>query len=1097
MLRYIFQVAILLVAPYSILSQTRQVRFESISSSSELSEANVLSIYQGRKGFMWFGTSDGLFKYNGYEFTVYKHDPKDPHSISNDFIQVISGTGNDVIWFGTLGGGFCQYDRKNDRFIRYLNQPDNPNSLANNDVTSILEDSKGNLWIGTMDGLDKLQLSSGKFTHYRTGNATGTTISDNHITNVTEDNKGNIWVATLNGGLNKFNAGNHHLTIYRHSPNDRNSINSNNIHSTFQDSRGNIWVATKENGVDKLEPSTNTVQHIGRADGLTSNAIRTIEEDSYGRLWFGSENGGLSILHPATNEFISYTSDEFNPNSLPSNSINSIYKDVKGNVWVGSFNAGVSMVSIDADNIEQHRHIAGRNSLSNNKVLCFLEDTGKNIWIGTDGGGLNKFDPSTGKFTHYRHNPNNKNSIAGDYVLSLMEDKQGNIWIGTWADGITVFNPAKNSYHHYKNIPGDSTSLSNNNAWYVYQDKQENIWIGTYGGGLNRFNKVNNSFTSYRYLAGNGSTISDDWINTVFQDRHGTIWVGTVGGGLNKFINATGTFQPYQPSADEKSISHAAVFSIYEDSKGRMWVGTQAGLNLFSREKNEFRHFQTEQGLPGNFVYGIEADDKGNLWLGTNKGISRFNPGNQTFRNIGKADGLLSDKGNEKALLLSSSGEIYFGGNNGFNRFEAEKIHSISYDPPVVLTDFSIFNRKVPIASKEKDSPLKENITVAKSITISYRNNYFSFSFASLNYTNPEKKKYAYMLEGFDEVWNEVGTRRSATYTNLDPGTYLFKVKGLNNDGSWSEQVRSIQLIITPPFWMTWWFRIAVVLFFVGGIVGFYFVRINAVKKQRRILEKKVAEQTAALKVLHEEERKARREADEANQELERKNKELEQFVYIASHDLQEPLRTTNSFVDLFTRQYKGKLDEKAEQVLSFITGATERMRRLINDLLDYSRLGTDVEMKKIDCNKVVEEIKIDLDVAIKESGANVMVAELPVIEGYPTAIKQLFQNLITNGIKFRKKGVKPEIKIWSDEEKEYWKFYVSDNGIGIDPKHGEKIFAIFQRLHARKDYEGSGIGLAHCKKIVEMHKGTIRVESTVGEGSRFVFTIRKASVNL
>jgi light-regulated signal transduction histidine kinase (bacteriophytochrome) len=333
-----------------------------------------------------------------------------------------------------------------------------------------------------------------------------------------------------------------------------------------------------------------------------------------------------------------------------------------------------------------------------------------------------------------------------------------------------------------------------------------------------------------------------------------------------------------------------------------------------------------------------------------------------------------------------------------------------------------------------------------------------------------------------------VGTQRTATYTNLDPGKYVFKVKGLNNEENWSN-ITSIQLTVTPPFWLTWWFRMAVIITIVSCIITFYRVRMNVVKRQKRILQQKVNEQTIQLVHSNEEEHKARLEADRANGELEKKNKELEQFVYIASHDLREPLRTTSGFVELFQKQYKGKLDEKADTYLAYITQAAGRMKILIDDLLDYSRIGNQKEFKQVDCNIILQEVLADLDIVLKEAGAEISAGQLPVIYAYQTGIKQLFQNLIANGIKFRKKDTAPEIQIAAEINDCFWKFSFTDNGIGIEQEHTEKIFAIFERLHTRKEYEGSGIGLAHCKKIVELHQGKIWVESVPGKGSTFQFT--------
>jgi signal transduction histidine kinase len=460
---------------------------------------------------------------------------------------------------------------------------------------------------------------------------------------------------------------------------------------------------------------------------------------------------------------------------------------------------------------------------------------------------------------------------------------------------------------------------------------------------------------------------------------------------------------------------------------------------------------------------------------------------------------------------------MYFGGKNGFNQFFPDSIKAIAFEPPLVVTNFQVFNKEVAIAiNKDTPSPLIKSITETRTIELPYSNSVFSLEFATLNYTALEKKRYAYILENFDKDWNEAGTAHIATYTNLDPGKYLFKVKGLNNEGKWSSNIISIELIIKPPYWLTWWFRLAIILAIAGSVIAFYLFRINAVKAQKTKLQQQVYEQTRQLVLSAEEEYKARKETElvnkeltiknkEAenahleiglvNKELKIKNKEMEQFAYVASHDLQEPLRTTSGFVELLQQQYHGKLDKKADKYLDFISDSTTRMKVLIKDLLDFSRIGTKGELEKIDSNMVLRNVLADITAAVQEAKADIRHTELPVINGYPTEIKLLFQNLVINAIKFRKKDTVPQIYINAHEINGHWEFAFKDNGIGIQKQNSERIFDIFQRLHTRTEYEGSGIGLSHCKKIVELHHGKIWVESSPGEGSIFYFTIPQKNI--
>jgi ligand-binding sensor domain-containing protein/signal transduction histidine kinase len=1087
-----------------VLSQKQNIKFDHLDINSGLSQNHIMCILQGSRGFMWFGTRDGFNKYDGYKFTVYKNNPEDTSSISNNFICSIAEDSKQFIWIATRGGGLSRYDKNRERFLQFKNNPRDKNSISSDLVTGVIVDHEDNVWLSAEDGgLNYYERDKNRFTRYVHDKNDARSLSDNNARCVFEDSRHNLWVGTVGGGLNLFDKKTKSFTRFRHDTKDNASLSNDNVATIFEDSKQRLWIGTSGGGLDLYDRDTGKFSHFMHDDqnpnSMLSNVVFAISEDNAGNIWIGTENGGVSIYNPLTGVFWQYQHDEMDNASLSHNSVYSIYKDTYGSMWVGTFAGGLNVFNRDANRFAHYKHTSDKNSLSNNNVLCMAENSKGNIWIGTDGGGLNLYNPLTKDFSYFRHEPGNKNSICGNYVLSVCEDSEGNVWTGTWADGLTVFNAGKNIFHHYKNNPGLTSSISSNNIWVIFEDLDKNIWIGTYNGGLNLYDPKTDSFIRFDDGTGNSSAKE---IYSITDDAKGNLWIGTDGRGLQVFNKKTKTFTKLflHDNNKKNSLSDNRVTYTYKDHHDNFWIGTMAGLNYLDVKTGTFKTYNTSNGLPNNVIFGILEDGKGNLWLSTNRGLSRFDPEVLKFKNFGVQDGLQSYEFKMRAFCKTRSGVMYFGGINGFNEFLPGNIKESPFEFPLVFTDFQVFNKKVPIAIDDKDpSPLKKNISLATSITLPYSSAFFSFEFASLNFSMPEKKQYAYMLEGFDDRWNEVGTNRTATYTNLDPGNYTLKVKGLNNEGHWSSRIAIIQLTITPPFWMTWWFRIAVIAAVLGSIVAISLGRINAVKRQKRILEQKVKEQTIQLVYSNEEEHKARleaenarEEADHANQELEKKNAELEQFVSIASHDLREPLRTTTSFIELFQHQYKGKLDDKADLYLSYITTATGRMKVLINDLLDYSRVDGKKELLPIDCNTILQEVLADLGIALNESGAEIKAGNLPVINGHETGIKQLFQNLITNGIKFRKKDVAPRIGIHSEMKDNTWKFSFSDNGIGIDQQHKEKIFVIFQRLHTRKEYEGSGIGLAHCKKIVEMHNGKIWVESLPGQGSTFHFTIQQ-----
>jgi len=1086
---FLFLVVQVQFIPLFTVSQKQFIKFNHLQTNDGLSQSNVICIFQDSRGFMWFGTEDGLNKYNGYEFTVYKNDPKKSNSLGDNYINDITEDLNGDLWIGTQEG-LNKYDRQKDQFVRFQHDPKNPNSISDNLITCLLKDIHENIWEGTSAGVNVLDKKNNRFIKYINIAKDNNSISDNYAITMYEDKQHNIWIGTANG-LNLFNSGKKSFTRFLHNDNDPQSLSSNTVNCIFEDSKHRLWIGTTDGGLNLLDRRTGKFRSFKknntRAPGICDDIIFSITEDNTGMIWIGSENNGVSIFDPQTETFKNYVYNDIDNTSLSSNSIQRIYKDRKGNIWIGTFNAGVNLLSSDVGKFTHYQHTTSFNSLANNHVLNISEGKENNLWIATDGGGVDLYNRITGNFKHFQHKNGDNKTIAGNNVLSVLEDSYQDLWVGTYGNGVDVINRKLNTCKHYKNDPSNPESIVSNNGWVLYEDREKNIWIGS-DKGISLYNRDTHSFTQY---TAENSQLSSNGVSSIYEDSYGFIWIGTNANGIDRLDKKTNKFIHFQHDDSRNSLGDNKVTSFCEDKNGNLWIGTFKGLNCLDRKTNLFTNYSIEDGLPHEKIVAILEDDKGNLWVSTSKGLSRFNAEKKTFKNFGISDGLQGNEFNP-AHCKSRSGAMYFGGNNGFNEFFPDSLKESTFDPPLVLTDFLIFNKSVPVAKDEHDeSPLKKNITETKAITIPYSSSVISFEFASLNYTLQEKKKYAYILEGFDKTWNERGIRRTANYTNLDPGKYTFKVKGLKNNGEWSSRIITIQLTITPPFWLTWWFKTLVVIFILGGFGTLYGIRVRTNRKREQELKRQVEERTHQLAHSTQQEQKARQEAEQANIDLERKNKELEQFAYVASHDLQEPLRTTSSFVELLQKQYQGRLDDKADKYFTYITEASDRMKLLIKNLLDYSRIGNKKELEQVDCNKTLHEVLADLGAAINDAKADIQHHPLPVVNGYPTEMKQLFQNLIINAVKFQKKDVTPQIKISVEKIKDSWQFAFQDNGIGIEKQHSEKIFNIFQRLHTRAEYEGSGIGLSHCKKIVELHKGKIWVVSEPGEGSTFHFTIQ------
>lgn len=1075
-------------------TQTQRIKFEHLDIDKGLSNGNVLCVLKDSKGFMWFGTKDGLNKYDGYRFTVYRNEYGNSNSIPDNYVNAVIEDHLGNIWAATWGG-LSKFDRKLNRFTNFINDEKNSRSIASNLVNTLLEDKDHRIWIGTDDkGLDMYDPVLNTFTHYQSAKSNPYGISGNHVANIIEDSNNNLWIATETG-LNSFNKESKRFTHFLHDPANSKSISCNDIYWLFEDRKHNLWIGTNGGGLDLLNRATGEFTHFKNnklnPNSISEDVVYSLGEDSDGNIWIGTESNGISIYHPGTGMFENYTNDELDGASLSSNSIYAIVRDDNNNMWLGSYAGGVNVMKVEMNKFIHYRHNSLPNSLSDNQVLSIFQDSKNRIWIGTSNG-LNLFDKTTGTFKRFLHQDGNNNSICGNYVLSIYEDSKGNIWIGSWNSGVTIINPEKNTYRHLKSDPLNKNSLSCNNIWRTMEDQEKNIWFATYGGGVNKYNPATNAYTHYTYDILQPEGISSNRATCLWQDKQGNIWVGTDGGGLNMLDLKTNKFTRYLKERSGKGISSNTVNGIFTDGNNALWLATSNGLCHLDLATKEFTTYTSKHGLPDNKIFGILKDDHQHLWISTNTGICKFDPGNNTVETFDVGDGLQSSEFRDDAYFRLSSGEMLFGGINGFNLFNPDSIRNDEHDFPLVFTRFQIFNKDVPVSTSSAPTALTADINEIKSIILSYDQSVFSFEFASLNYATQDKKQYAYMMEGFDKDWNFIGTKNSATYTNLNPGHYVFKVKGLNSLGNWSAAIASVEITILPPFWLTWWFQLLIILCIIAAGFLFYWFRVHSIKVQKKKLQQLVDEQTMQLKKSAIEEHKAREDAEEFNQLLQKKNKELEQFVYIASHDLQEPLRTTTSFIELLQRRYQNELDENAKKYFDFIIDANARMKTLITDLLDYSRLGAAKELVPVDANSILSNVLADLNSAIKNSGAQIKYDRLPVFNGYPVEIKQLFQNLLVNAIKFRKKDTAPQVQVSVSDEGTHWKFAVQDNGIGIDEQYKEKIFLIFQRLHSKSEYEGSGIGLAHCKKIVELHGGTIWLTSVKEQGTTFYFTIKK-----
>ncbi|MBU0490823.1 MAG: response regulator [Chloroflexi bacterium] len=1094
------------------------IRFECILPDEGLSQSVVQAIVQDRKGFLWFGTQDGLNRYDGYEFVVYKHDPEDPGSLSNNHVWALVEDDQGRLWIGTAGGGLDMWDWQTGQFIHHRHVPTDTHSLSDDTVLSVYLDREGVLWVGTQaGGLNRLDPATGQFTHYRHDPADPTSLSDDNVQSIYQDREGVLWVGTQAGGLNRLNPASGQFTPYRHNPADLTSLSEDNVQSIHEDREGVLWIGTNTGGLNRFDRATGRFiryQHTAiDPHSLSYDNVFDIYEDREGVLWIATMGGGLNRLDRATGRFIHYRNDPNDPHSLSGDMVQTLYQDRGGILWSGMFGMGLCKYDRQKEKFAHYRNNpADPHSLSNNGVWSIYEDRDGTYWIGT-ANGLNRFDRATGRFTRYQNDPTDPYSLGENNVLSVCQDREGMLWVGTVGGGLNRLDPATGRFTRYRNDPRDPHSLSNDNIMVVYVDRAGVLWAGSSMGGLNRLDPDTGRFTRYMHDPTDPYSLSNDAIASVYQDREGVFWIGTFSDGLNRFEPDTGHFTSHRNDpADPNSLSNNTVLTVHEDKEGILWIGTfGGGLNRFDRATGIFTQYREKDGLPNDSIYGILEDDQGFFWISTNKGLSRFDPRTETFKNYDAGDGLQSDEFNQNAYYKSNSGELFFGGINGFNAFYPQDVRDSSYIPSIVVTDFRLFNESVKVGG---DSPLNKPVAETRVIELSYEQDFFSFEFAALDYSAPAKNQYAYMMDGLDKDWNYVdSTRRFAGYTSVPPGDYTFRVKGTNSDGVWNEEGTAIRITITPPFWETWWFRILAAGLVIGGVLGFFAWRIRSIEGQRRRLEIQVQERTSELRETLAELNRSKEAAEQAQHAAETANRAKSVFLANMSHELRTPMNAVLGFTQLMTRDTNLTPAQRAN--LGIINRSGEHLLGLINDVLEMSKIEAGravLSEQSFDLHRLLDGLEEMFLLRAERKGLALTFERDPAVPQYVQTdegkLRQVLMNLIGNAIKFTPKGgVKLRIASRAVHTREVpsavplhpasealvcqLQFEVQDTGLGIASEDIGRIFDPFvQTASEQQSQEGTGLGLSISRQFVRLMGGDITVTSAPGQGSTFAFAV-------
>jgi signal transduction histidine kinase/ligand-binding sensor domain-containing protein/DNA-binding response OmpR family regulator len=1054
-----------------LFAQPQDIKFEHLTTQNDLSDNRVLSIIQDSKGFMWFGTLDGLNRYDGYKFKIYKNDPSDSLSIGEGWIQTLFEDYLGELWIGTQGGGLCRYDRNRDTFIRYSYEKANPNSICGNQIVSIFETDQHVLWIGSGNGLNKYNRESDDFTrYYPDENKEKLEANVNYVAAISQDTTGRLWIGTHNEGLFFYDAEKDKFIKYKAHPKyPKTFINqfTYNLLASQLDGKNYLWFNSFQYGLYKINLENGEIRHYkhepDNPQSIRDNRIRTLYQTGMesNELWIGTESG-LDRFDIQTETFLHFQHQSENSSSRNYDPVWSIFKDKSGLIWVGTAH-GVCKFDPNSTNFETIQLDTEIQEGLSGGIVWAIHEEGSFLWLGTDDG-LYSFNRTSGQITAYKHDPQNTNSLSNNNVSGTIQSESGDekvLWVNT-GNGLNKIDLHTKRITRYYIPTNDPV---HNQMFTLCEDENGMIWIGARGPYLYSFDPETGQFTrGGRY--GN--------IRSLYVDSSGTLWIGEGGGGLSAINPTTKNEKHYRHiTGDSKSISDNSVRSILEDRNGILWIGTGAGLNKFDRSTETFTCFDEKDGLISNKVRAVLEDRDGNLWISTDKGISKFYPNSQTFRNFTVKDGLHDDEfwwGGH----VNDRGEMFFGGRNGLTYFYPDSIKDKSYLPSVVLTDFQIFNTSV---KPGLNSPLKKQVSEVSEITLSHDRSIFSFEFAALEYHHPERIKYAYKMENVDPDWVLTdASRRFVTYTHLDAGEYLFRVKASNSDGVWNEQGISVKITILPPWWKTWWayFSSAIII-----LATVYALRRYELSRQR-FKHQMELEHLEAEKL----------------QELDRMKS---RFFANISHEFRTPLTLIKGPVE----HWLPKMEQPdMRQDFQMTQRNTNRLLRLVNQLLDISRLESGKMKLQARPENIVdltrqltmafESLACVNDIELRFKGPEEEITVYLDREHY----EKIITNLLFNALKFTPAGGQVMVDLSSIRKDgnniDFIEIKVTDTGTGIPADHLPHIFDRFYQGgdSYAKDSQGSGLGLALTKELVELHHGEIEVSSEVGKGTEFTIQL-------
>lgn len=1055
--------------------EVRPIYFEHLTMRDGLSQSTVMSILQDSRGFLWLATESGLNRYDGYSIREYRRDRGNKNGLASDYVWKVAEDARGDLWLATIGGGVARWDRRNDNFQQFRHDPSDPHSIASDAIRTLHIDPQGQVWVATeRHGLDVLDPQTGRARHFHHVEGNSRSLLADAAFTLYTDRAGRLWIGT-DKGLGRYEPSS---DDFNNDVAEAGALDGVKVRSIIEDHAGALWIGTFDSGLYRLDPQTRKVtsfRHDAKAPrSLSNDRVRAIMEDDARRLWIATSDG-LNLFNRRSETFVRYGRDSDNPHSLRDDDVMSLHQDRSGVLWVGTRAGGASHWSPQSWSLGHYRS----SLFANSAVNSFADDGKDTVWVGTSDGlvEINTRERSEHRFRRESQGPLR---LADNGVMALLYDRAGALWIGTLTGGLARMDPQRHSLRFFRNDANDPTSLPADGVMSLYEDRAGDVWIGTFGGGLARIDHTTGQLTRYPHST-DGNSLSSPRASALAEDQQGNLWIGTIGGGLNVLDHSTGRFHAFRRNdRDPSSLSDDNVYALHVDPSGNVWVGTAGGgldRVVGSSAQPDAIRFQSDQRLasmPSQVVYGIESDYQGSLWLSTNNGLVRLDPREGASRLLREPHGLQADEFNFNAHYRGRDGTLYFGGNGGFNAFQPDVSSPNAPPPPLVLTSVAVLNQRLPYPQLP---------TADRPLALEHDDKLVTFEFAALDFVSPANNRYMYRLEGFDPTWVEAGRLHRATYTNLDAGDYLFRVRAANADGIWNREDLTIPVHVAAAPWNTLAARLSyvAVALFIFGCIGWQ----QRKKRQRELDYSRELEQTVSVRT---------HELKERNHQLQEMSRAKSDFVARMNHELRTPMNGVLGMSELLLDTH---LDAVQRRFADGIYRSADSLLAIVDDVLDFSKLEAGrMQLALVDCD-LVELVEQTAEMlAARASGKNIELLcdsparPLPRVRADVVRLRQVLVNLGGNAVKFTEQGevtlrvAPPEI----EGDRLHVRLEVADTGIGIEPVNQSRIFEEFvqEDVSTTRRYGGTGLGLAIARQLVELMGGQLSLVSSPGVGSTF-----------